>query len=65
MLSEKNKNLKLNASSHELNNLNDFVIKIDYYDNKGKKNIENHIPLKYLFNSNTNLFNKNTNTHYI
>ena len=34
-----------------LNNLNDFIIQIDYYDKKGIKKLKNKIPLKYILNS--------------
>ena len=34
-----------------LNNLNDFIIQIDYYDQNGIKKQKNKIPLKYIFNS--------------
>ena len=34
-----------------LNNLNDFIIQIDYYDQKGIKKRKNKIPLKYVLNS--------------
>ena len=34
-----------------LNNLNDFIIKIDYFDQKGIKKRKNKIPLKHVFNS--------------
>jgi hypothetical protein len=34
-----------------LNNLNDFVIHIDYYDKKGIKKRKNKVPLKYILNS--------------
>ena len=34
-----------------LNNLNDFIIQIDYYDEKGIKKRKNKIPLKYILNS--------------
>ena len=34
-----------------LNNLNDFVIQIDYYDQKGIKKRKNKIPLKYILDS--------------
>ena len=34
-----------------LNNLNDFIIHIDYFDQKGIKKYKNKIPLKYIFNS--------------
>ena len=34
-----------------LNNLNDFIIQIDYFDQKGIKKRKNRIPLKYILNS--------------
>ena len=34
-----------------LNNLNDFIIEIDYFDQRGIKKRKNKIPLKYIFNS--------------
>ena len=34
-----------------LNNLNDFIIQIDYYDQKGIKKRKNKIPLKYILNT--------------
>ena len=34
-----------------LNNLNDFIIQIDYYDQKGIKKRKNKIPLKYILKS--------------
>ncbi len=40
-----------------LNNLNDFIIQIDYYDKKGIKKRKNKIPLRYILNSkHTNSF---------
>ena len=34
-----------------LNNLNDFIIQIDYFDQKGIKKRKNRVPLKYILNS--------------
>ena len=34
-----------------LNNLNDFIIQIDYFDQRGIKKRKNKIPLKYILNS--------------
>ena len=34
-----------------LDNLNDFIIQIDYFDQKGIKKRKNRIPLKYILNS--------------
>ena len=34
-----------------LNNLNDFIIQIEYFDQKGIKKRNHRIPLKYIVNS--------------
>ena len=36
-----------------LNNINDYVIKIDYYDDNGSKRKKYNVPLKYIFNNNS------------
>ena len=54
-LEEINKNT--NVKKQVLNNLNDFIIQIDYFDQKGIKKRKERIPLKYIFNS------KFINTH--
>ena len=45
-LEELNKYTKNNKQL--LNNLNDFIIQIDYFDQKGIKKRKNKIPLKYI-----------------
>ena len=40
-----------NNKKQLLNNLNDFIIQIDYFDQKGIKKRKNIVPLKYIFNS--------------
>ena len=40
-----------NHQKYLLNNLNDFIIQIDYFDEKGIKKRKNKIPLKYILNS--------------
>ena len=40
-----------NHNKKLLNNLNDFIIQIDYFDQKGIKKRKNRIPLKYILNS--------------
>ena len=42
---------KTNTSKHILNNLDDYIIKIDYFDQKGFKDFENNITLNHIFNS--------------
>lgn len=38
-------------SKHILNKLDEYIIKIDYFDQKGFKDFENNIPLNHIFNS--------------
>ena len=40
-----------NNNKQLLNNLNDFIIQIDYFDQKGIKKHKHTIPLKYIVNS--------------
>ena len=40
-----------NDQDYLLNNLNDFIVQIDYFDQKGIKKRKNKIPLKYILNS--------------
>ena len=44
-------NKPVNNQEYLLNNLNDFIIQIDYFDQKGLIKRKNKIPLKYIFNS--------------
>ena len=44
-------NKHTNSKKQLLNNLNDFIIQIDYFDQKGIKKRKNSIPLKYILNS--------------
>ena len=52
MLHKEVKISKTNTLKHILNNLDEYIIKIDYFDQKGFKNFENNIPLNDIFNSN-------------
>ena len=52
MLLKEIKISKTNTSKHILNNLDEYIIKIDYFDQKGFKDCENNIPLNNIFNSN-------------
>ena len=44
-----------------LNNINDYVIRIDYYDDNGYERKKYNVPLKYVFNNNNNSISSN---HY-
>ena len=54
---------KLTSQDHNknilLNNINDYVIRIDYYDDNGTKRKKYNVPLKYVFN-NSNSISSNT-----
>ena len=52
MLLKEIKVSKTNNSKHILNNLDEFIIKIDYFDQKGTKDFENKVPLIHIFNPN-------------
>ena len=55
-----NINTSTNNQKNIFNNLNDFFIQIDYFDQKGIKKRKNKVPLKYILNSKT-LNTKSTN----
>ena len=42
-----------------LNNINDYVIRIDYYDENGFKRKKYNVPLKYIFNNNNSVSSNN------
>ena len=46
-----NINTSKNTQNNIFNNLNDFFIQIDYFDQKGIKKRKNKVPLKYILNS--------------
>ena len=56
----KTKTLNSINKNNFLNNINSYYIKIDYYDDKGKKKYINKVPFKYILDINNNLHqNKN------
>ena len=54
---------KTNISKHLLNNVDEYIIKIDYFDQKGFKDFENNIPLNHIFNANTKLPKTKTDSY--
>ena len=44
-------NKHTNNNKQLLNNLNDYIIQIDYFDQKGIKKRKNKVPLKYILDS--------------
>ena len=64
MLTEIIKNPKTNISRQKLEHLNDYMIKIDYFDPKGTKNLENNIPLTFILNPVLKSPQSNTDSNY-
>ena len=64
MLHKETKVSKTNALKHILNNLDEYIIKIDYFDQKGIKDFENNIPLDHIFNANTKLPKTKADSYY-
>ena len=54
---------KLNLQNNDqkkilFNNINDYVIKIDYYDDNGSNKKKYNVPLKYILNNSNHTSNK-------
>ena len=64
MFSKQTNKLRIGTQQQILDNINEYFIKIDYFDQKGTKDFENNIPLKSIFNNNTNLSENNLNLEY-
>ena len=64
MLSKQINKSKIDTQKQILDNINEYFIKIDYFDQKGTKDFENNIPLRSIFNHNTNLSENNLNLEY-
>ena len=55
----KNLNLQNNNQKKILfNNINDYVIRIDYYDDDGSNKKKYNVPLKYILNNSNHTSNK-------
>ena len=64
MLSEQTNKSRMDTQQQVLNSINEYFIKIDYFDQKGKKNFENNVPVKLIFNNNANRPENNLNLEY-
>ena len=64
MLSKQIYKSKIDTQQQISVNINEYFIKIDYFDQKGTKDFENNIPLRTIFNNNTNLSENNLNLEY-
>tara|TARA_S200000501_G_scaffold107811_1_gene101182 strand:- start:22 stop:216 length:195 start_codon:yes stop_codon:yes gene_type:complete len=64
MLSKQTIKSRIDTQQQILENINEYFIKIDYFDQKGTKDFENNIPLRIIFNNNKNLSENNLNLEY-
>ena len=64
MFSKQTNKSRIDTQQQILDNINEYFIKIDYYDQKGTKDFDNNIPLKTIFNNNANLPENNLNFEY-
>ena len=64
MLSKQTNKSRTDTQYQILDNINEYFIKIDYFDQKGTKDFENNIPLRSIFNNNKNLHENNLNFEY-
>ena len=64
MLSKQTIKSRIDTQQQILENINEYFIKIDYFDQKGTKDFENNIPLSTIFNNNINLSENNLNLDY-
>ena len=61
MLSKQTIKSRIDTQQQILDNINEYFIKIDYFDQTGTKDFENNIPLRCIFSNNTNLSENNLN----
>lgn len=64
MLSKQTIKSSIDTQQQILDSINEYFIKIDYFDQKGTKDFENNIPLSTIFNNNINLSENNLNLDY-
>lgn len=64
MLSKQTIKSRIDTQQQILDNINEYFIKIDYFDQKGTKDFENNIPLISIFNNKINLSENNLNLEY-
>ena len=64
MLSKQIIKSRIDTQQQILDDINEYFIKIDYFDHNGTKDFENNIPLKSIFNNNTNVSENNLNLEY-
>ena len=64
MLSKQTIKSRIDTQQQILDNINEYFIKIDYFDQKGTKDFENNVPLISIFSNNTNLSENYLNFEY-
>ena len=64
MLSKQTIESSIDTQQQILDNINEYFIRIDYFDQEGTKDFENNIPLRSIFNNNINFSEDNLNLEY-
>ena len=64
MFSEQINKSRIDTQQQIIHNIDEYFLKIDYFDQKGSKNFENNIPLRTLLSNNINLSENNLNLEY-
>ena len=64
MFSEQINKSRIDTQQQIFHNIDEYFLKIDYFDQKGTKNFENSIPLRSIFNNNVSLPEKNLKLEY-
>ena len=64
MLSKQTNKSRTDTQQQISDNINEYFIRIDYFDQEGTKDFENNIPLRSIFNNNINFSENNLNLEY-
>ena len=51
MVSEQVNKSRIDTQKQIFHNIDEYFLKIDYFDQRGTKNFENNIPLRSIFNN--------------
>ena len=51
MVSEQVNKSRIDTQQQIFHNIDEYFLKIDYFDQRGTKNFENNIPLRSIFNN--------------
>ena len=54
MVTEQFNKSRIDTQQQIFHNIDEYFLKIDYFDQRGTKNFENNIPLRSIYNNNAN-----------